>query len=386
MKFLHLSDLHIGKRVYEFNMLEDQRFILEQILGIADEYRPDAVLIAGDLYDRSIPVGAAVELLDDFLTELAGRKLQVFAVSGNHDSPERLDFGSRIMRKNGVHIAGTFSGTLNETVLTDQFGSVHVFLLPFVKPASVAPFFGEETANSTENAVHAALGTAKTGDDERAILVAHQFVTAGGKEPQRCESETVSVGGTDQVDSSVFSAFDYVALGHLHGAQYVGRPAVRYAGSPLKYSFSEARQEKSVTLAELGEKGRLEITEISLSPLHDMREIRGPLAELVKPYIVSQGNPQDYIRAVLTDGREVADAVGKLRAVYPNLMRIDFENARSDAEGAVSPALEIPSRTPDELFEDFYKLQNNTDLSDMERSGLKKAVKAATEEEGGAAP
>lgn len=384
MKFLHLSDLHIGKRVYEFNMLEDQRFILEQILGIADEYRPDAVLIAGDLYDRSIPVGAAVELLDDFLTELAGRKLQVFAISGNHDSPERLDFGSRIMRKNGVHIAGTFSGTLNETVLTDQFGSVHVFLLPFVKPASVAPFFGEETADTTENAVRAALGTAKTGAGERGILVAHQFVMAGGKEPQRCESETVSVGGTDQVDSSVFSAFDYVALGHLHGAQYVGRPAVRYAGSPLKYSFSEARQEKSVTLAELGEKGRLEITEVSLSPLHDMREIRGPLAELVKPYVVAQGNPQDYIRAVLTDGREVADAVGKLRAVYPNLMRIDFENARGESSGAISPARDIPTQTPDRLFEEFYTLQNNTGLSDLEHSGLEKAVKAAMEEEGGA--
>lgn len=381
MKFLHLSDLHVGKRVNEFNLLEDQRFILRQILRIADEYRPDAVLIAGDLYDRSIPVGAAVELLDDFLTELAGRKLQVFAISGNHDSPERLDFGSRIMRKNGVHIAGTFSGALNETVLTDPFGSVHVFQLPFLKPAAAAPFFGEEAADTTENAVRAALGTVKVREGERNILVAHQFVTAGGKEPIRCDSETVSVGGTDQVDSSVFSAFDYVALGHLHGAQYVGRPAVRYAGSPLKYSFSEARQEKSVTLAELGEKGRLEISEVSLSPLHDMREIKGPLAELIRPAIVAQGDPEDYIRAILTDEREVADAVGKLRAVYPNLMRIDFENVRSTPTGEASAARDVPLRTPDRLFEEFYELQNNTGLSDLEREKLKKAVGAAMEVE-----
>ena len=381
MKFLHLSDLHIGKRVNEFNMLEDQRFILKQILKIADEYRPDAVLIAGDLYDRSVPVGTAVELLDDFLTELAGRNLQVFAISGNHDSPERLDFGSRIMRKNGVHIAGTFSGALTETVLTDPFGAVHVFLLPFLKPAAAAPFFGADTAGTTENAVRAVLGTAKISKNERNILVAHQFVTAGGKEPERCDSETVSVGGTDQVDSSVFSAFDYVALGHLHGAQHVGRPTVRYAGSPLKYSFSEARQDKSVTFVELGEKGRIEITAVGLSPLHDMREIKGPLAELIKPCIVAQGDPQDYIRAVLTDEREVADAVGKLRAVYPNLMRIDFENIRTNSCGEASSAAEnAPLKTPDRLFEEFYELQNNTALSDLERAKLKKAVESAMEE------
>lgn len=382
MKFLHLADLHIGKRVNEFNLLEDQRFILKQILKIADEYRPDAVLIAGDLYDRSIPVGPAVELLDDFLTELAGRKLQVFAVSGNHDSPERLNFGSRIMRNNGVHIAGTFSGVPDETVLTDPFGAVHVYQLPFLKPATAATFFGEETAGTTEDAVRAALAAAHVREGERNVLVAHQFVTAGGKEPERCDSETVSVGGTDQVDSSVFSAFDYVALGHLHGAQYIGRPVVRYAGSPLKYSFSEARQEKSVTLAELGEKGRLEITAVSLTPLHDMREIKGPIAELTKPCIVAQGNSQDYIRAVLTDEREVADAVGKLRAVYPNLMRIDFENARSAASaGASSAAGESPAETPDRLFEEFYEMQNGVSLSDPERAKLKEAVKAAMEEE-----
>ena len=382
MRFLHLSDLHIGKRVNEYSMTEDQRFILRQILGLAEETRPDAVLIAGDLYDRSVPPGEAVGLLDDFLTELCARGVPVFAVSGNHDSPERLEFGSRIMRKNGVVLAGAFRGRPDEAVLSDRFGPVHLYLLPFLKPASAAPFFGDE-ADTTENAVRCALRACRIDPAERNVLVAHQFVTDRGRQPQRCDSETLSLGGSDEVDVSAFGAFDYVALGHLHGPQHIGRPEVRYAGSPLKYSFSEARQKKSVTLAELGEKGKIEITPLPLTPLHDMREIRGPIGALTRPEIAAQGPADDYIRAVLTDGGEVADAVGRLRAVYPNLMRIDFEAAGTPAaEDSRSAASgDLTHRTPEDLFTEFYRKQHGRELPEPERAELEKAVLAAEREE-----
>lgn len=378
MKLLHLSDLHIGKRVCEFSMLEDQRYILEQILGIARGVRPDAVLIAGDLYDRSIPVGEAVTLLDDFLTELAGQAIPVFAISGNHDSPERLDFGSRIMRRNNVTIAGTFQGSVPHAVLTDRFGSVHLYLLPFLRPAAAQPFFGAEQTDTYDRTVRAALGTVSLNSGERNVLVAHQFVVSGTSEPDRCDSETVSVGGLDNVDASAFDGFDYVALGHLHGPQQIGRPSVRYAGSPLKYSFSETRQKKSVTVAELGEKGKLELTRIPLAPLRDMREIRGPIAALTAPETVEGTNREDYVRAVLTDEKEVADAAGKLRAVYPNLMRIDFENRRMETENAGTSAVGDPSRrTPMQLFEEFYCDRNGASMSEQERKIIGKIIEEA---------
>ncbi|QAT50653.1 exonuclease SbcCD subunit D [Caproiciproducens sp. NJN-50] len=378
MKLLHLSDLHIGKRVCEFSMLEDQRHILEQIAGIARDVRPDAVLIAGDLYDRSIPVGEAVTLLDDFLTELSGQAIPVFAISGNHDSPERLDFGSRIMRKNNVMIAGTFQGTVPHAVLSDRFGTVHIYLLPFLRPAAAQPFFGPEKTDTYDHAVRAALGTVPPDPGERNVLVAHQFVVSGSAEPDRCDSETVSVGGLDSVDVSAFDGFDYVALGHLHGPQQIGRPTARYAGSPLKYSFSETRQKKSVTVAELGEKGKIELTRIPLTPLRDMREIRGPIEALTAPETFEGTNREDYIRAVLTDEKEIADAAGKLRAIYPNLMRIDFENRRMDSQNTGTSASGDPSlRTPMQLFEEFYQDRNGAPMSGEEREIIGKIIEEA---------
>ena len=383
MKFLHLADLHIGKRVNEFDLKEDQKYILHEILEISDENRPDAVLIAGDLYDRSVPPGEAVELLDEFLTQLSSRGLPVFAVSGNHDSPERLDFGSRIMRRNGVTIAGSFRGRMEKTTLSDKYGPVNIWLLPFLKPAMAEPFFPPEQTGSYEEAVRAAIGASEINPRERNVLVAHQFVTAFGKQPKTCDSETISVGGADQVDASAFDAFDYVALGHLHGPQRIGRPAVRYAGSPLKYSFSEARQKKSVTFAELKEKDRVEITTVPLTPLRDMREVRGPIAELTKPENAAFGNREDYIRATLTDGHAVADAAERLRAVYPNLMCIDFESARTAESGPSKTAAsgDVAHRTPEELFGEFYRNQNGRELPENERAELESAVRAAREAE-----
>lgn len=381
MKFLHLADLHIGKRVNEFSMLEDQKYILKQILKIAEEEKPDGVLIAGDLYDRSVPPGEAVELLDDFLTDLAQRNTPVFAISGNHDSPERLDFGSRIMSRNGVTIAGSFRGKPEHVALADEYGPVHVWLLPFLKPALAASFLPPEQTDSCENTVRAALGAAEINPHERNVLVAHQFVTANGTQPETCDSETLSVGGTDQVDASVFNAFDYTALGHLHGPQRIGRPEIRYAGSPLKYSFSEMHQNKSVTVVKLKEKGNVESHTVPLTPLHEMREIKGPIDALTDPKIAA-GN-EDYIHATLTDNHAVAGAAERLRAVYPNLMCIDFEAPGTETAQPSRTAAsgDVAHRTPQELFEEFYRNQNERELPTAERGELARAIRTAQEDE-----
>lgn len=369
MKFLHIADLHIGKRVNEFSMLEDQKYILQDILRLVDEVKPAGILIAGDVYDKSVPAGEAVEVLDDFLTELVARQVQLFIVSGNHDSPERLDFGSRIMAKNGVHIAGTFAGFLNQITLQDEYGPVNIFLLPFIKPAMVQPHVADQRIESYEDAARVVIQTVRIKSGERNILVAHQFIASGTKLPERSDSETVSVGGLDNIDASVFEPFDYVALGHLHGPQSIGRESIRYSGSPLKYSFSEVRQHKSVTLIEFAQKGTLDIQTLKLTPQRDMREIKGPLTELVRAGASMDSVCQDYLRAIVTDEDEMFDAIGQLRQVYPNIMRLDFENSRNrqatDSQTAASG--DVARKSPLELFEEFYIKQNNSELNEEQR-------------------
>lgn len=374
MKLLHISDLHIGRRIGEFNLLDDQRHILKQILQIADEEKPQGILIAGDVYDKSLPPGEAVELLDDFLTELVSRKLSVFMVSGNHDSPERLNFGSRILMKNGLHIDGVFNGALQKEILEDEFGRVNIYMLPYLKPALVRPYF-EEAIESYDDAVRAVTAAANLDKQERNILVAHQFVTSNGQHPERCESESIAVGGLDNVNASAFDNFVYVALGHLHGPQRIGRDSIRYAGSPIKYSFSEARHHKSVTVLELGEKESINIHTIPLTPLHDMREIKGPIAELMRVGAQDKEHASDYIHATLTDEEEIYDAIGQLRAVYPNLMHLDFENSRTTqtAPSKTSASGDVTRKTPLELFAEFYLNQNGIELTE-EQQHLMKAV------------
>jgi len=366
MKLLHTADLHIGKRVNEFSMLEDQKVILEQILRITNEVQPDGLLLAGDIYDKSVPPGEAVGLLDEFLTELVTCKLQIFLISGNHDSPERLNFGSRILQNNGLHIAGTFDGSLKHILLRDTYGPVHIYLLPYVKPAVVQAFYPGQDIASYEDAVRAVIASSDIDTRERNILVAHQFITSGSNEPERCDSETISVGGLNNIDASVFEAFDYVALGHLHGPQCIGRETVRYAGSPLKYSFSEARQQKSVTILEFAEKGKLGIHQIPLTALRDLREIKGPLAELLRTGTSQDQPSEDYIRATLTDENEIYDAIGQLRQVYPNIMRLDFANSRSRPEADSRSAAfgDVARKSRLELFEEFYLKQNNQEMSE----------------------
>ncbi len=365
MKLLHIADLHIGKRINEFNMLEDQKHILEQILRITAEEKPGGVLISGDVYDKSQPAAEAVELLDWFLTALTALGQPVFMISGNHDSPQRLSFGSRLLEKNGLYIAGVFDGLLQNVRLEDDHGAVNIYLLPFLKPAMVRPFF-EQPIDSYDEALRAVVAAASVDSSERNVLLAHQFVVNGSQQPQLSDSETVSVGGLDHVDVSAFDSFDYVALGHLHRPQAIGRPGVRYAGSPLKYSFSEARHQKSAVLLELGAKGQLAVSQRPLIPLRDLREIKGPIAELLRIGREEKEAAADYIHATLTDEAEIYDAIGQLREVYTNLMLLDFENSRRGQAAflAGGSAAETAAQSPLDLFAAFYQLQNNNELTE----------------------
>lgn len=381
MKLVHIADLHIGKRVNEFSMIDDQKHMLKEVLRIVDDVKPLGILMAGDIYDKSVPTGEAVQVLDDFLTEIVRRKVNLFIVSGNHDSAERLNFGSRIMQKNGVHIAGTFDGKLKHIVINDEFGPVNIYLLPFVKPAIVNACYPNQDIQSYQDAVKTVIETCQINEEERNILVAHQFITSGSKEPERSDSETIAIGGLDNIDVSVFEAFDYVALGHLHGPQSIGRETIRYAGSPLKYSFSEARQHKSVTVIELRQKGSLEIQTVPLKALRDMREIKGPLEELLKAGRSEISH--DYIRAIITDEGEVYDAIGQLRQIYPNIMRIDFENSRTrqDENSQSSASGNVAQKTVFELFEEFYIKQNNIEMTEEQR----RIIQEVLEQVGGTA-
>lgn len=367
MKLVHLSDLHLGKRVNEFNMLEEQDYMLRVILQLLDAEKPDAVLIAGDVYDKSVPSAEAVQLCDWFLTRLSERKLPVFLISGNHDSPERLAFGARLMDRSGVHVSPVYDGHVEPFELRDEYGPVRFYLLPFLKPAHVRRFFPDETIESYSDALRTAIGAMAPDPDVRSVLLTHQFVTGA----ERCESEELSVGGSDNVDASVFDGFDYVALGHLHGPQSVGREGLRYCGSPLKYSFSEARQQKSLTVAELGEKGTLTVRTLPLTPRHDLREIRGSYLELTARSFYQGTATDDYLHVTLTDEDDVPDAIGKLRVIYPNLMKLDYDNARTRRSAAIGPAQEQERKHPLELFEELYEKQNNQAMSDEQRGYLR---------------
>ena len=379
MKFLHLADLHLGKRVNGFSMLEDQAHILRQILAILDDEQPDGVLIAGDVYDKSVPSVEAVGLLDGFLTELRARGVPVLLISGNHDSPERLAFGGRVMDSCGIHISPVYDGALAPVTLHDAFGPVHVWLLPFVKPAHVRRWFPDADIESYTDAVAEAVAHMDIDTAARNVLVTHQFVTGGA----RSGSEELSVGGTDNVDSGVFAPFDYVALGHLHGAQQIGRPTIRYAGSPLKYSFSEASQHKSVTVVTLGEKGDVQVRTVALTPLRELREIRGSYDELTaRSFYEHTTYRSDYLHLILTDEQDVFDAMSRLRTIYPYLMTLDYDNARTRAAGGMAVPAETERRTPLELFEALYQRQNHQPMSEVQRAYIAQLMEQIMEVQG----
>ena len=359
MKIVHLSDLHLGKRVNEFSMLEDQAYILSSILRIIDEVGPEAVIVAGDVYDKPVPPAEAVELFDDFLWQLARRKVQVFVVSGNHDSPERIAFASRLIDHSGIHLSPVYCGQVAPITLADEYGPVRFYMLPFVKPTHVRRYFEDKEISSYTDALRVAVDAMAMDKTVRNVLVTHQFVTGAA----RSESEDVSVGGTDNVDASVFEGIDYVALGHIHGPQNIGEPRIRYAGTPLKYSFSEAGHVKSVTVATLGEKGNLQVETIPLTPRRDLRELRGCYSDLVTRVNYEGTATDDYLHITLTDEEDIPDVINRLRVIYPNLMKLDYDNRRTRAGGQIGAAADVASKTPLDLVAELYEQQNGQPLS-----------------------
>jgi len=377
MKFIHLSDLHLGKRVNEYSMLEDQKYILTKIINVVDKEKPDGVLIAGDVYDKSVPSAETVSLFDDFLTRLAKRNLQVFIISGNHDSPERMSFGSRLMDQSGIHISQVYNGRVTPFAISDEHGNVNVYMLPFIKPVHVRRFFEEEIETYTD-AICVAVAEMNIDQSGRNILITHQFVTGA----LRSESEDLSVGGSDNVDVSVFDGFDYVALGHIHSPQNCTSERVRYCGTPLKYSFSEVKDKKSVTIVELANKGNLTIRTVPLDPMRDMVEIKGKYDDIMlKSFYENTTYQEDYVHITLTDEEDIVDAIGKLRTVYHNLMKLDYDNRRTRSVAQVDGAVDVETKTPIELFSDFYELQNNRPMSDEQKAFVEDLIEQVWEDE-----
>ncbi len=377
MKLIHLSDLHIGKRVNEFSMIEDQIYILKQILEIIDHQEPDGILIAGDIYDKTVPSAEAVQVFDEFLSALAERGTPVFIISGNHDSAERLAFASRIIEKSRIYVSPVYSGSIHPIALTDQWGTVNIFMLPFIKPAQIKSIFSEEETGSYTEAVSAAVQAMDIPADQRNILLTHQFVTGSS----RCESEERSIGGSDNVDAAVFEPFDYVALGHLHGPQQAGASHIRYCGTPLKYSFSEADHTKSVTILELREKGNITISTEPLQPLRDMKKIRGTYMEVTNRTFYETWNREDYFHITLTDEEDIPDAVSRLRTIYPNLMKLEYDNKRTRGSRELILEEQVRSESPAELFADFYKRQNGGEMSQQQAELTAKLISDIWEEE-----
>lgn len=381
MRFLHTADLHIGKRVNEFSMLEDQEYILRQILKTADKEQVEAVLIAGDVYDKQVPSAEAVRLFDWFLTQLNSRKLPVFVIGGNHDSVERLSFGAQIMEESGVYLTQSYDGKVVPVRLEDEYGPVNLWMLPFLKPAMVKRFFPEQEIVTYQDALETVIGHMELNREERNLLIAHQFVTGavtGGSE----DSVEVFVGGVENVDASVFADFDYVALGHIHRAQSAGGERIRYSGTPLKYSFSEIRHEKSVTIAELKEKGSLTVHQEPLKPLHDMREIRGSYEELVLRENYQGTDLEDYLHVILTDENDVPDVIGRLRSIYPNIMKLDYDNQRTRRNQELMKEEAAVEQSPMELLGQFFSQQNNQEMSPEQTEYARTLMETIRKEEG----
>lgn len=366
MKIFHLSDLHLGKRLCEYSLIDDQQYILDRILDAADAEHPDAIIIAGDVYDKPIPSAEAVALFDSFITALAARAIPTFVISGNHDSPERIAFGAGVMGVGGIYMSPVFEGDITPIRLSDGHGDIYFYLLPFIKPAHVRRVYPDDECTSYTDALAIAISHMNIDESARNVLVTHQFVTGAS----RSESEEISVGGSDNVDASVFECFDYTALGHIHGPQSISRENIRYSGTPLKYSFSEAGHTKSITCVTLGKKGDVSIDTIPLIPLRNLREIRGSFDTLTSPSYYENEAREDYLHVTLTDEEDAPEALTRLRAIYPNLMKLDYDNTRTRAKGTLSLETAHEKRSPLELFCDFFEMQNGRAPNDSQREYL----------------
>ena len=371
MKLMHLSDLHLGKRVNDFSMLEDQAYILNKIINIIDDEKPTGIILAGDIYDKPIPPAEAVELFDDFLYKLSQRNIQVFIISGNHDSAERIAFGARLFDKTDIYLSPVYNGTISPIEVHDDFGKLNIYMLPFIKPVHVRRYFPDKEITSYTDAVSTVIENMHIDTSSRNILVTHQFVTGSS----RTESEDVSVGGSDNVDSVVFKDFDYVALGHIHRSQSCCSEYIRYCGTPLKYSFSESKDTKSITVIDIKEKGNIKLDFIPLTPLRDMVELKGTYEELMlRSFYENTTYPDDYVHITLTDEDDILDVITRLRVVYKNIMKLDYDNQRTRSSSEINLINDMESKSPLELFDIFYESRNGQHLSDIQKDFMENII------------
>lgn len=378
MKFLHLGDLHLGKTLFDFDLVEDQRYILDQILCIAEKESVDGVLIAGDVYDKSVPSEAATKLLDYFLMKLAQKEIKVFMVSGNHDSDDRLNYGSTLFASNQIFISAVFDGKLHRQSFADGDTKIDIYMLPFVKASQVRHYFPDEKIESYDDAVRTIIRNTDINEDNKNILVAHQFVSGKGEDPALAGSESVgtqSVGLVEKIGYNCFDDFDYVALGHIHSPQKVGREEIRYAGSPLKYSLSEANNEKSVSLITVSAQERVKIELVPLKPMRNVRHIKGTLKELLDKKNVKA--PEDFIYATLTDEDIINDAMGIFQQIYPNTVRIDYDNTHTREIEQVDISKIAENKSFPELIGDFYRLMYGCEITEEEMDVMRTAAREA---------
>ncbi len=377
MKFIHLSDLHLGKKLGEFDLIEDQKYITDRIFDIIDSEKPDAVIIAGDIYDRGFPPLDAINLFDDIIVRLAGKRIESFIISGNHDSAERNAFANRLIDLSGIHLSSVYNGNVKPLTLKDSHGEVNFWMLPFIKPATVRNFFPDEEIASYTDAVKVAVKNMNANFSSRNILIAHQFVTGS----ERCDSEDVSVGGSDNVDAAAFEGFDYVALGHLHGAQSAGRETIRYCGTPLKYSLSEINHEKSVTVVEIGEKDDVKIRTVPLAPMRDIVEITGSYNEIISQEFSSKLKKDDFYKFILTDEENIVNVMNRVRTVYPNVMKIDYTHAQTVRAAEFSSDQNVGNLSMLDNFKNFYRSVKGEELSERQTAYLTALIEKIEEEE-----
>lgn len=386
MKLLHISDLHLGRLLHRFSLQEEQDEVLEHIRQLTARERPDAVLIAGDVYDRGIPPVYATQALDRFLDGLTKLNMTVCMISGNHDSAERLSFLSGPLKESRLHISPAYRGRVEPVTLHDADGPVDLWLLPFLRPATVRPFFRDEAIESTNDAVACAIRHMDVDPSRRNVLVAHQFVSGAsliGSEDCCALTGTaeVNVGGTDLVDARVFAPFDYVALGHLHHAQNVGSPRIRYSGTPLKYSYAEMRSEKSVTIAELAGDRSLTVRAEPLPVPRGMQELRGAFAEVTSAETTAAADRDAYTHVLLTDEQPIPDVLSRLRLHYPNITHIDWDNTRTRHTDDFSTAADMSRHTPLTLFSEFFERTNGAVMSQEQSSYIDALIRSIWEED-----
>lgn len=376
MKLAHVADLHLGRRLGGFSLIEDQRAILSQIADITVKEECSGIIIAGDIYDKTAPSAEAVRLFDRFLTRLSQEKLEVYIISGNHDSPERIDYASELMRDANIHICAEYDGTLHTIRREDEYGPLDICLLPFIKPSYVRGFYPDAQINSYTDMMRTILENSEIDRSKRCLLVCHQFITGAST----CDSEYITVGTLDNIDADVFDGFDYVALGHIHGAQNP-RKNIRYCGTPLKYSISEINHKKSVTIVDLKEKGDVTVSTVPLVPLRDLAEINGKYDEIMERSFYEKMSLDDFYHITLTDDEDIPGVIHKLRTVYKNIIQLDYDNNRTRKFSMVTSVKQTDKRTPMEMFSSLYEEQNGMPMTEEQREYVSSLIEKIWGEE-----